>query len=109
MVQFLKTDEEYGLRKFIQHELSCKYNQQIQIREDMIVTGLAGNDKIVECFKVLFYPADSNVEWIEDKIASDIHRYCFEHKICIVKSPVIERTVWNGEILYGLVYTGDAL
>lgn len=105
MVKFLEPSTEHKLRMFISHELGYKYNQQIQVADDLIVTGTTGSDKIVECLKVMFYPAHSNVEWIEDKIASDIHRYCYEHEINIVKSPVINRDVWNGEIRYNLIYT----
>ena len=105
MVKFLDNETEHKLRMFISHELADKYGQAIEIRDDLIVTGTTGSDKIVECLKVMFYPVHSKVQWIEDKIASDIHRYCYENEIYLIRSPVCERTVWNGEIRYNLIYT----
>lgn len=105
MVKFLEPSIEHKLRMFISHELGYKYNQQIQVADDLIVTGTTGSDKIVECLKVMFFPAHSQVEWVEDKIAGNIHRYCFENQINIVKDCCIVRDVWNGEIRYSLIYT----
>ena len=105
MVKFLDNETEHKLRMFISHDLGYKYNQPIQVKDDVIVTGTTGSDKIVECLKVRFYPAHSQVEWVEDKIAGDIHRYCFENQIDIVKDCCIVRDVWNGEIRYSLIYT----
>lgn len=108
MVHFLG-NEEFELRRHITHNIAMEHNIQIQVRDCMIVTGLMGDDKVEEALKVSFIPANSTVEWVEDKISTSIHKYCYENDIKIVKSPVILRDVFNNEIVYSLIYTNGKI
>ena len=108
MINFLTLKQETDLYKFVRVDLSTKYNQPIDIEEAEIVTGLTGSETIEDALIIRFFPEDSNVTWVEDKISNDIHEYCYENNIRLSKSIVIERDVWLGKIRYGLVYTdGD--
>ena len=98
----LKTEMKF--RRFVCQDLAEKYQMPIEVNEDIIVTGTTGNDTIMQCLKIRFFPVHSKVEWGEDKIASDIHRYCYENDLMLEKYPVIERDVWTGKIRYGLIY-----
>lgn len=105
MVKFLDDKTENAFRRFVNVELAEKYQQPIFVEDKNIVTGLTGDDVIEEALIIRFFVGDATVQWVEDKIANDIHKYCFEHDIKLNKSIVIERDVWNGEVRYGLVYT----
>lgn len=99
----LKTENAF--RRFVNTELAHKLEQPIEVREALIVKdGLTG-DEIVEAFKISFFPAYSKTHYVEDAIASNIHRYIFNHDLGLVKNLNIEKNVWNGEIRYSLVYT----
>lgn len=104
MVKFLDSEEEFKLRKFVQYDLTKKYDMSIQINDGMVVSGVMGNDFIEEALKISFNPADANVMWIEDKIATDIHRFCYENKINMNRQP-IQRDAWMMNIRYTLIYT----
>ena len=104
MVKFLDFDVEGELNYFVQVELSNKYQQRIELTDIEMVTGLSGSEVIVEALAVRFFPKDAKVEWVENKIMEDIHRYCYDHDIHLSFFPVIERTPWLGEIRYGLIY-----
>ena len=105
MIDFLTMEQETKLYKFIRVDLSNKYQMPIDIEEEEIVVGLSGSDEIVEALKVRFFPKDAKVQWVEDKIQLDIHRFCYDNDIRMTRSIVMERDVWLGEIRYGLVYT----
>lgn len=105
MVSFLEDKVEMAFRRFVCTELAEKYGQYIEVKDGVIVTGLTGSDTIEECLNVGFFPSHAKTDWVEDKIAVDIHRYCYENDLSLVRSIVVERTVWNGDIRYGLVYT----
>lgn len=106
MVSFLENKTENAFRRFVQVELAEKYQQPIFVEDKKIVTGITGDEIIEEALIIRFFIADSKVPWLEDKIATDIHKYCYEYDLRLNKSIVIERDVWNGKIRYGLVYTG---
>lgn len=105
MVQFMDLKTENAFRRFVNTELAHKLEQPIEVRDAVIVKDGLNGDEIVEALKVSFFPAYSKTEWIEDKIATDLHKYVFENDLGLLKSPVIEKDVWNGEIRYSLVYT----
>ena len=105
MVRFLDNKTENAFRRFVQVELAEKYQQPIFVEDSEIVTGLTGNDIIEEAIIIRLFIADSKTEWVEDKIAHDINRYCYENDMKLNKSIVLERDIWNGKIRYGIVYT----
>ena len=107
MISFLTSDELCDLYKFIRSDLCYKYDMKIDIEETKIVTGLAGSDEIKEALIIRFIPSEAKVEWIEDKIVSDVHRHLYENEMLskVNRIPVLERDVWLGEIRYGIVYT----
>lgn len=105
MVQFLDMKTENAFRRFVNTELAHKYEQYIEIRDDLIVKDNLTGDEIVEAIKIGFFPAHSKTEYVEDKIASDVHRYIFENDLGLIKNMSIDKDVWNGEIRYNLVYT----
>ena len=109
MVNFLDDKTENAFRRFVNVELAEKYQQPIFVEDAYIVTGLMGNDKIEEVLIVRFFVGYAKVEFVEDKISTDIHKYCYENGLKLDKSPVIERDTWNGEIRYGLVYTNPEI
>ena len=105
MVKFLDDKTENAFRRYVNVELAEKYQQPIFVEDAEIVTGIMGKDKIEEALIIRFFIVDSKVQWVEDKIVVDIHRYCYEHNIKINKKVGVERDTWNGKIRYGLVYT----
>ena len=84
---------------------------KIDIEETKIVTGLIGNDKITQAIVIRFFPNDTKVRMIEDKIISEIHKYLYENGLLLKvnRNPVIERDVWLIKIRYGIIYTGSEL
>lgn len=109
MVRFLDGKTENAFRRFVQVELAEKYQQPIFVEDSEIVTGLTGNDIIEEALIIRLFIANAKVPWVEDKIATDIHIYCYENDLELNKSSLLERDVWNGEIRYGIVYTDGGL
>ena len=109
MVGFLDGKTENAFRRFVQVELAEKYQQPIFVEDSEIVTGLTGNDIIEEALIIRLFIADSKTEQVEDKIVTDIHRYCYENDLKLNKSTIIERDTWNGRIRYGIVYTDGKL
>lgn len=107
MVNFLDDKTENAFRRYVNTELAEKYQQPIFVEDTNIVTGLLGEDIIEEALVIRFFVGNSKVEWVEDKIAIDIHKYCYENGLPLKKEIVIERDTWNGEIRYGLVYTNS--
>lgn len=107
MVTFLEDKKENAFRRYVNVELAEKYQQPIFVEDAHIVTGLMGDDEIKEALIVRFFVGDAKVEWVEDKIDIDIHKYCFKNGLPLKKVIVIERDIWNGEIRYGLVYTNS--
>lgn len=105
MVSFLTMDEITDLYKFVRVTLTEKYQQKIDIEEAQIVTGLSGSEIIEDAIKIVFIPAEAKVEWVEDKIGNDIHKYCYENDIRLIRSIVIEKDVYFGNIRYKLIYT----
>lgn len=105
MVNFLEDKVENAFRRFVNVELAEKYQQPIFVEDAQIVTGLMGKDIIKEALIIRFFIDYAKVEWVEDKIAGDIHRYCYENGFKLDKNVNIIRDTWNGEIRYGLVYT----
>lgn len=110
MLSFLNMEQEMELYKFVRNDLSVEMGMHIDVEEDKIVTGMTGNDKIEEAFIVRFFPEDANVEWVEDKIASKVHKFLYDNDIKNVqRSIVIMRDVWLGRVRYGIVYTAGDL
>lgn len=108
MARFLDYKTEITFRRFVQVELAEKYQQPIFVEDAEIVTGLTGNDVIKEALIIRFFPKDAKVEWVENRIKEDIHKYCYENDLWkLTYYPVIERDTWNGEIRYGIVYTWE--
>ena len=108
MLNFLTDQQLTDLYKFVRVKLNEKYNQKIDIEETEIVTGLTGMDIIQDAFIIRFIPSEAHVEWVENKIITDLHKYFYENKMYgISRIPVIERDVWLGKIRYGLTYTGS--
>lgn len=106
----LEFKENMEFRNFVQYAVADKFGIPIEVREEEYVTGLLGKDEVKECFKIGFFPKFARTEWVEDKISLEIHRYCYKNKLSLNREPIIERSVWNGEIKYELVYTkGDGL
>lgn len=104
MVNFLTRKEEMNFRRFANTDLAYKYDMYIGVDEEQIVIGNAPNEKIVDALKVRFFIKDSKEEFIENKIKTDIHRYCYENNLNLDCVYAIEKDVWNGEIRYGLIY-----
>lgn len=110
MLSFLNMEQEMELYKFVRNDLSVEMGMHIDVEEDKIVTGMTGNDKIEEAFIVRFFPEDANVEWVEDKIASKVHKFLYDNDIKNVqRSIVLMRDVWLGRVRYGIVYTAGDL
>lgn len=105
MVKFLDVDTESQLRNYIQVTLGNKYQQHIEVADSEFVTGLMGKDEIKEALKVRFIPAHSTVNWIEDKLITDIHKYCYKNNLRLNREPGIERDTFLGEIRYNIIYT----
>ena len=109
MVSFLDDKIENAFRRFVNVELAEKYQQPIFVEDAIIVTGVIGDDKIEEALIIRFFVGHAKVEFVEDKIAVDINKYCYENDFELNRSLVIERDTWNGEIRYGLVYTNPEI
>lgn len=109
MVRFLDGKTENAFRRFVQVELAEKYQQPIFVEDSEIVSGLLGKDIIEEALIIRLFIADSKTERVEDKISTDIHRYCYENDLKLNKRVIIERDIWNGRIRYGIVYTDGKL
>ena len=109
MINFMTNEELNDLYIFIRRDLSYKLNMNIDIEETKIVTGLIGNAKITEAIIIRFFPNDTKVRMIEDKVISEVHKYLYENKLLtkVNRNPVIERDVWLSDIRYGIVYTGN--
>ena len=105
MVQFLTMKQENGFRRFVNSELAHKYEQYLEVRDELIVKGGAYGDEIMEALKVSFFPAHSRTEYLENRLTEDIHRYIYENDLGLVKNLDIEKDVYNGEIRYNLIYT----
>lgn len=109
MVSFLTRKQEHDFRRFVNTNLAEKYQQPIMVYDDFVVVGTTGDDVVKECLKINFIPANAKVQWVEDKIANDIHKYCYEHDLRLCKHIVVERTYRCGEIVYSLIYTNSAV
>ena len=105
MISFLTREQEAGLYKFVRVDLSNKYDMQIDIEESEIVTGLTGSDSIEEAIKIILFPAEAKVQWVENKIEDDFIKYCYDNNIRICKNINIERDVYLGKIRYKLIFT----
>ena len=102
---FLDKDTLHEFRRFVNLTLSYKYGLYIDVEETVVVTGLCGSDVVRDALTVRFFPSHAKTWWVEDRIAEDIHRYCYENGLSLVKDIVIERCVCDGDVRYGLVYT----
>ena len=105
MVKFLDDKTENAFRRYVNVELAEKYQQPIFVEDAEIVTGIIGKDKIEEALIIRFFIDYATVQDVENKIAVDIHKYCYKNNIKLTKLSNIIRDTWNGEIRYGLVYT----
>ena len=105
MVDFLTIEQDTDLYKFIRVDLSNKYGQRINIEEVKIVKDTLLGDKIVDAIKITYFPSETKVENIDNKISADICRYNYENDLGLVRNMGIEKDVWLGEIRYSLVYT----
>ena len=105
MLSFLTENQLDNLYRFVRVDLSKEFNLHIDIEEDKVVTGTFGNDVVEDAFIIRFFPEDSQVEWVEDKIITKLAKWLFENNIDVSRSIVIQRDVWVGKIRYGIVYT----
>lgn len=105
MLSFLTENQLDNLYRFVRVDLSKELNLHIDIEEDKVVTGTFGNDVVEDAFIIRFFPEDSQVEWVEDKIITKLAKWLFENNIDVSRSIVIQRDVWVGKIRYGIVYT----
>lgn len=101
----LDFDEIARMYVFVRRDLSKKYDMAIDIEEGEIVTGLLGYDDVEEAIKIIFFPSEAKVPYIEDKINSDMNKYIQENEFHLQCNVVIERDMWLGKIRYKLVYT----
>lgn len=99
----LDNNQKEEFIKFVMVDLSEKYNIKINVDEDYVIRGIAPNEEIKEALKIRFLIDDAQEYWIEDRIATDVHKYCFLNKLYLIRSPVFEKDVWNGKIRYSII------
>lgn len=111
MINFLNLNDEeiVNLYKFVKNDLSVKYDMEFNIEETKIVDGMIGNDKIKEALIIKFLPKESKINFIEDKIITDIHKYLFENNLLnkLNRKSVINRDVYLNQIRYGIIYCSN--
>lgn len=106
---FLTDDQWLKLNFFVKNTLEHDYSMLINVTPIKIVTGFAGLDKIEDAFAIRFFPEESIVEWCEDKITADMHRFLHEENMNnVYRHITLERNVVGDKIRYGIIYSGDS-